>query len=656
MKWLPRGPNRSVRSQLAIVLTLALIASVTVIVPAFATHGNAELPGSNFEIDDDANLKQNDASKDDWATVAEQRATDEPTGQNDNSYKGGTKEDTECPNETTGSIPNNKSDLLTFHVYEETGDPGFLNLAWSRVSDPSGTTLMDFEFNQSTTACSQGPNVERTDGDLLVEYAIDQGGARASITGRFWDGSAGEWGPVVDLDAPNPLCDDNPCAVGTINQSVIPANEADGLGEKQPRTFGETQIDLDLIFEADKCTTFGSAMLKSRSSDSFTSQLKDFIAPIPINLQNCGKVIIHKETIPDEDPNTTDFGFTKSFPTDPSSTNTFTLQDDGTQTFNNVLFGTDYTVDETTVGTGYDFDSVDCSASVGVTSSIIGSVVTFDIDHEDDVLECTYYNAARASLTFVKDAERIGVDFDYTTSGGLSPSTFSLADGDSQVYDNLAPATYGATETVPDGWNLVSQNCDNGDTADSVTLAAGDDVTCTFVNVIERGAIEIVKTAKHAAGNPDLSGVKFTITNAINGTNVEVFTDADGEACVDDLPVSVLDGDYTVTETLPSGYANDDLVEVVTVAESTCASGNGVVASFENIPLTDVTVTVDSQIAGGTATVIECWDGAITDDDPEYATSIPGTSPDNGDGSLEIEDLRPTDPAVTLTCEITVDP
>ena len=50
----------------------------------------------------------------DWANVDEIRATDVATGTNDDSYKGGVKEDTSCPDETTGSIPNNKSDLLTF--------------------------------------------------------------------------------------------------------------------------------------------------------------------------------------------------------------------------------------------------------------------------------------------------------------------------------------------------------------------------------------------------------------------------------------------------------------------------------------------------------------------------------------------------------------
>ena len=96
----------------------------------------------------------------DWADLAdpngpELRAVDLATGQNDDSYKGGVKEDTECPAETTGSIPNNKSDLLTFHVYEEAGEP--------RIPQPGvepcvradrGTTLMDFEFNQSSVVMS----------------------------------------------------------------------------------------------------------------------------------------------------------------------------------------------------------------------------------------------------------------------------------------------------------------------------------------------------------------------------------------------------------------------------------------------------------------------------------------------------------------------
>ena len=128
-------------------------------------------------------------------------------------------------------------------------------------------------------------NVVRTAGDLLIEYAIDQGGSRADITVRTWSGTA--WGPTTDLDVPSPTCGGNPCAAGTINSSPIPAAESDGLGAKSARTFGEAQIDLRLLFQPNKCASFGSAMLKSRSSDSFTAAIKDFVKPVPISIGNC---------------------------------------------------------------------------------------------------------------------------------------------------------------------------------------------------------------------------------------------------------------------------------------------------------------------------------------------------------------------------------
>jgi len=107
---------------------------------------------------------------------------------------------------------------------------------------------------------------------LLLEYSIDQGGSRADISARTWSGSA--WGPAADLDVNSVTCGENPFAAGTINSSAIPFGESDGLiasGSKQPRTFGEAQIDLRLLFQPNKCASFGSAMLKSRSSASFTA-------------------------------------------------------------------------------------------------------------------------------------------------------------------------------------------------------------------------------------------------------------------------------------------------------------------------------------------------------------------------------------------------
>ena len=173
-----RTEVRRKRGPIALWAALAAMAiGLVFALPAVANHGDATLAGSNFEIDDDANLKvDHPAPSVDWASVNEVRGIDTASGQNDNSYSGGSKEDDPCPGTTTGSIPNNKSDLLSFGAYvePEAGGPGFLNLFWTRVQEPSGTTLMDFELNQASTGCGNSVNVARTVGDLLIEYRIER--------------------------------------------------------------------------------------------------------------------------------------------------------------------------------------------------------------------------------------------------------------------------------------------------------------------------------------------------------------------------------------------------------------------------------------------------------------------------------------------------
>jgi hypothetical protein len=96
------------------------------------------------------------------------------------------------------------------------------------------------------------------------------------------------WGTRINLSAAN-------LATGSINTSPIPAAESDGLGNISARTFGEAQIDFDaLAGGSGQCLAFGSAYLKSRSSDSFTAAVKDFIAPIATNFSTCGTVHVIK--------------------------------------------------------------------------------------------------------------------------------------------------------------------------------------------------------------------------------------------------------------------------------------------------------------------------------------------------------------------------
>ena len=277
------------RKRLAVVASLALLALAVVLTVAAS---GASLPNSNFEIDTDANLVVNGgASALDWANVIQNRKADDASGTNDNSMGGGTKEDTEIPSITAGGIPPNKSDLKDFGVYsEETASGKFMHLYWTRVQDPSGTTLMDFEFNQSATVSANGVTPVRTKGDLLVTYELSNGGTNPQLFKHTWRTAAADgtceasnsypcWGGRTELTGN---------AIGSINTTAITEANADGLGALSARTFGEASIDLATVFDPSKCTSFGSAYLKSRSSDSFTAAMKDFIAPLSVNISNCG--------------------------------------------------------------------------------------------------------------------------------------------------------------------------------------------------------------------------------------------------------------------------------------------------------------------------------------------------------------------------------
>jgi hypothetical protein len=268
-----------------------------------AGHVLLSLPGSDFEIDADANL-QVDHTGDvppppatplpemiDWQNEGANTfrsgvdwKADSDSGPLDESFGQGTKEDTAEPVVVNGSIPPNKSDLKAFGIYEE--EDAFLNLFWSRVQDPSGTTNMDFELNQNycdpdnvdpDVCASNGLTPDRTVNDILITYDLSRGGTVATISIRKWDGS--KWGPATELTAQNPVE-----AAGSINTSSIASS---ALGSLSPRTFGEAQVTFDALFGAGGCGSFGSAYLKSRSSDSFTAALKDFVPPQQVSVSNC---------------------------------------------------------------------------------------------------------------------------------------------------------------------------------------------------------------------------------------------------------------------------------------------------------------------------------------------------------------------------------
>jgi uncharacterized repeat protein (TIGR01451 family) len=289
--------------------TLASGGSFSVTVTTTIPDGFLQLPPSatGTAIEIDGNLVDDAQDGSDWGALpgslfscssnpTKGCSIDLPTGRNDNSFGQGTKEDTPTPKIVRGSIPNNKSDLLRLYVASERiGSNNFLYLAWSRVQEPNGTTNMDFELNQSSTPSSNGVTPVRTAGDILVRYDLAQGGTVPVLGFHRWVTA----GPSSQCEASNSVpCWDKRKALTTDVAAAIntgSVSEPIAGGNLSARTFGEARINLEAsgIFEAGVCRIFGSTYLKSRSSDAFTSELKDFIAPIPATVTNCAPVTLN---------------------------------------------------------------------------------------------------------------------------------------------------------------------------------------------------------------------------------------------------------------------------------------------------------------------------------------------------------------------------
>src|SRR5262249_5354283 len=164
---------------------------------------------------------------------------------------------------------------------------------------------------------------------------------------------------------------------------------------------------------------------------------------------------------------------------------------DKTFTFAGSNYGSKSVTEAATAG--WTLTDVSCT---GATNSGSGSTATVDVNPGDNVV-CTFTNVRDATLTITKDAiPNNAQDFAFTTTGGgpaAFAAGFSLDDDADATLPNTRTFTFDGTQlgakTVTEGstagWNLTGLTCSkgttNGSTA-SVTLAAGDAVTCAYEN------------------------------------------------------------------------------------------------------------------------------------------------------------------------------
>jgi hypothetical protein len=435
----------------------ATLTAFVVLAVVFVAGSSANLAGSTFE-GNDGNLVVNTAGNTDWANAPNRVVgLDQPSGSTDNAFGQGTKEDDPNTTVVTGSIPPNKNDLTRFYIGSEfTSGANYLYLAWERAVN-IGNANLDLEINQNATAGFTGTTtgpvaLNRTAGDLLVTYDFSGSGTptlgllkwvtSGSTSQCFSSNSLPCWGNRVDLSAAG-------SAEGQVNTGTV----TDPVPPSAPRTltvglFGEAAINLTAagVFPAGTCEAFGSAFLKSRSSSSFGAEVKDFIAPQPINISNCGRIKIIKRT----DPRgiNQSFSFTSTIPNPASGSTTptctgdttpssFSLNDSGNTTSDNAANTEDcvnvpaasYAVTEGTEPANFTLESLTCTATGGGSGSqdgtnlfkanitvVPGSVVT-----------CVYVNQGSGAIKVTKTGKDKTCTGDPLPTGCVSAGTRLLS-------------------------------------------------------------------------------------------------------------------------------------------------------------------------------------------------------------------------------------
>ncbi len=191
-----------------------------------------------------------------------------------------------------------KDDLSNVYAYADF-DEGFtpahliFYIGLERL-DPSGDSHVDVEFLQDEVALDEdpfcndpGPDVTpcaftgiRTVNDLIVSMDFVQGGGIGEVDVRKWDGTEYAFAGAAVGEGCNGA--DSICAVNnasTINGGDWPNFGSGGalVTDLEGNAFTEVGVDVTALIGGDPCIT--TLMGKTRSSQSFTAELKDFAGP-----------------------------------------------------------------------------------------------------------------------------------------------------------------------------------------------------------------------------------------------------------------------------------------------------------------------------------------------------------------------------------------
>jgi uncharacterized repeat protein (TIGR01451 family) len=572
--------GRHNRRTVAAATALAVAALCSVI---FVAGSGATLaPPATFE-GNDGNLVVNSTA--DWASFPINCATgagclvDTPSGSSDNAFGQGTQEDDTSVTVVDGSIPPNKNDLTRSYITSEVlGGNTYLYLAWERAVN-TGSANIDFELNQNPTPGFDGSTgsfaLTRTAGDILIAYDFGGSGTPTISLLRWVTSGPGSqcdksnttpcWGKRVDMTAAGFA--EAQVNTGPVSDPFL-SNTANNVGTG---LFGEAALNLSStelhVFEPHTCRAFGDMFVKSRASgSSIDAELKDFIAPAPIHVSNCGSIELKKHWAGTPDNATLNIGTSSG----------------GNQTATQAVNGADGTTGAKSVEDGTYFVS-----ESGVDSSLYNSTLACT-DNGNGVtpgannslgvsaghtVACTFTNARKQGTIQLRKHwvgtpgnASLAVGSTGPGSGNVTTGSANGADGNTAV-TAVDTGTYYLSEQYDSSLYTTSLACSNGGSSvsvgpnDSVSVGDGQNVVCTYTNTRRQGSIELKKSWVGTKGN-----VTLNIGTAAGGSQVDTqaLVGADGTTGADTVDT----GTYYVSESFDSPSTADQYTSALACTDN----------------------------------------------------------------------------------------
>ncbi len=268
----------------------------------------------------------------------------DPAGANDDDqFIGGAKELDTCTWGFDNGPVTGKDDFKHVMAYAKfVGDAAYFYVGAERIIN-NGDTHIDFELNKNPWTVFPGAGgvakPDRSVGDLFLSLEFANGGSNPEMT-------------VYKVTAVSDCVQSGKKAGETITVSDVTKTAgvhsatnfvdlaSSGFGYTVPQfEFAEAAIDLSALGINPSCPGLSSGSVRSRAGgDISSSQLKDTADPFPIDLNDCGKIIVEKQTDPD--------GSSQSFHFDASyDANGFNLTDGQSHSSGNLEPGT-YSVSE----------------------------------------------------------------------------------------------------------------------------------------------------------------------------------------------------------------------------------------------------------------------------------------------------------------------